>query len=115
MDFIDFTGEEIIPYLEVAAAMEVGSGAYAQFYNVTFTREDDGTLVDITIDGEPLDRTKTYRMATLNFNAVGGDGYPIITHHKNYVSTGFVDAEVLKDYIQKNSPLKVDDYVIKQN
>lgn len=43
---------------------------------------------------------KTYRMATLNFNAIGGDGYPKIDNHPNYVNTGFVDAEVLKGYIE---------------
>lgn len=110
--YVDFTGEEVISYLEVAAAMEVGSGAYAQFYNVTFTQDDDGKLINITIGGEPLNRTKTYRLATADFNAAGGDGYPIIMHHKNYVNTGFVGAEVLKGYIQKNSPLTEEDYAI---
>lgn len=49
-------------------------------------------------------------MATLNFNAIGGDGYPKIDSHPGYVNTGFVDAEVLKGYIEAHSPLKVADY-----
>lgn len=108
--YVDLTGDEVMSYLEVAANMQEGSGAYAQFYNVTFARDDDGKLVDIKIGYENLDPIKTYRMATLNFNAVGGDGYPIITNHKNYMVTGFVDAEILKDYIEKNSPLSAQDY-----
>ena len=32
-----------------------------------------------------------------------GDGYPKIDSHPGYVNTGFVDAEVLKGYIEKHS------------
>ena len=44
-------------------------------------------------------------MATLNFNALGGDGYPKLDGLPSYVNTGFIDAEVLKQYIEKHSPL----------
>ena len=44
-------------------------------------------------------------MATLNFNGIGGDGYPKIDSHPGYVNTGFVDAEVLK-VISKNLTTK---------
>ena len=44
-------------------------------------------------------------MATLSFNATGGDGYPRIDNKPGYVNTGFIDAEVLKEFVQKNSPL----------
>ncbi|MNC64597.1 bifunctional UDP-sugar hydrolase/5'-nucleotidase periplasmic precursor [compost metagenome] len=64
-------------------------------------------LQDLKIKGEPIDPAKTYRMATLNFNASGGDGYPAIDKKPGYVNTGFVDAEVLKQYIEKHSPLDV--------
>lgn len=65
----------------------------------------DGKLNDLKINGEPVDPAKTYRMATLSFNATGGDGYPRIDNKPGYVNTGFIDAEVLKEYVQKNSPL----------
>ena len=41
----------------------------------------------------------------LSFNGTGGDGYPHIDAKPGYVNIGFIDAEVLKEYIQKNSPL----------
>lgn len=63
----------------------------------------DGKLNDSKIKGEPVELTKTYRMATLSFNGTGGDGYPHIDYVSGYVNTGFIDAEVLKEYIQKNS------------
>ncbi len=108
--YIDFKGAEVLPYLQAVANMKPDSGAYAQFYNVGLTLNKDGTISDVTIEGKPVDPEKTYRMATLNFNAIGGDGYPKLDTHPGYVSTGFVDAEVLKGYIESHSPLKAADY-----
>ncbi|WP_310794374.1 5'-nucleotidase C-terminal domain-containing protein [Pseudomonas aeruginosa] len=108
--YVDFKGEEIEPYLSAVACMKPDSGAYAQFYNVSLTVDPECHVSDVKIAGKPLDKTKNYRMATLNFNAIGGDGYPKIDSHPGYVNTGFVDAEVLKGYIEAHSPLKADVY-----
>ncbi|WP_368902168.1 bifunctional UDP-sugar hydrolase/5'-nucleotidase UshA, partial [Proteus mirabilis] len=108
--YVDFKGEEVEPYLSAVACMKVDSGAYAQFYNVSLTVDADCKVSDVKIAGKPLDKTKNYRMATLNFNGIGGDGYPKIDSHPGYVNTGFVDAEVLKGYIEKHSPLKAADF-----
>ena len=40
----------------------------------------------------------------------GGDGYPKIDDHPGYVNTGFVDADVLRAFIARNSPLKPADF-----
>jgi 5'-nucleotidase/UDP-sugar diphosphatase len=40
----------------------------------------------------------------------GGDGYPKLDSHPGYVNTGFVDADVLRSYIARMSPLKPADY-----
>ncbi|MEV9815696.1 5'-nucleotidase C-terminal domain-containing protein, partial [Escherichia coli] len=93
----------------MVAQMKPDSGAYPQFANVSFVAKD-GKLNDLKIKGEPVDPAKTYRMATLNFNATGGDGYPRLDNKPGYVNTGFIDAEVLKAYIQKSSPLDVSVY-----
>ncbi|MCP9266808.1 bifunctional UDP-sugar hydrolase/5'-nucleotidase UshA [Xenorhabdus sp. XENO-1] len=107
--YVDFKGSEVLSYLTAAANMETDSGAYGQFYNVSFV-VDGKKIRDVKIGGKPLDPNKTYRMATLNFNAIGGDGYPRVDNLPGYVDTGFVDAEVLKGYIEKHSPLKAADY-----
>ncbi|ELY4669530.1 bifunctional UDP-sugar hydrolase/5'-nucleotidase UshA [Cronobacter muytjensii] len=104
--YVDMTGKEVVEYLTAVAQKKPDSGAYPQFANVSFTASG-GTLNDVKIKGEPVDPAKTYRMATLSFNATGGDGYPTIDKTPGYVNTGFVDAEVLKQYIQQNSPLDV--------
>ncbi|WP_312411072.1 bifunctional UDP-sugar hydrolase/5'-nucleotidase UshA [Pseudescherichia sp.] len=102
--YADLTGKEVVDYLTAVAQMKPNSGAYPQFSHVSFTMAN-GTLNDLKIGGEPVDLAKTYRMATLSFNATGGDGYPRLDDKPGYVNTGFIDAEVLKQYIQQNSPL----------
>ncbi|SPP32321.1 Mannosylglucosyl-3-phosphoglycerate phosphatase [Arsenophonus endosymbiont of Aleurodicus floccissimus] len=108
--YVDFNGQEVKNYLAAVASKTPGSGAYAQFYNISLIRHKDGAITDIKIAGQPLDIKKHYWMATLDFIAFGGDGYPKISHHPNYVNSGLVDTEVLKHFIEKHAPLKVNDY-----
>ncbi|MCY3416088.1 MULTISPECIES: bifunctional UDP-sugar hydrolase/5'-nucleotidase UshA [Citrobacter] len=107
--YADMSGKEVIDYLTAVAQMKPDSGAYPQFANVSFVAKD-GKLNDLKIKGEPVDPAKNYRMATLSFNATGGDGYPRIDNKPGYVNTGFIDAEVLKEFVQKNSPLDASVY-----
>ncbi|EFQ8658601.1 bifunctional UDP-sugar hydrolase/5'-nucleotidase [Salmonella enterica] len=102
--YADMSGKEVVDYLTAVAQMKPDSGAYPQLANVSFVAKE-GKFTDLKIKGEPVDPAKTYRMATLSFNATGGDGYPRIDNKPGYVNTGFIDAEVLKEFIQQNSPL----------
>lgn len=107
--YVNMSGKEVVEYLTEVAKKTPDSGAYPQFANVSFV-STGGNLQDLKIKGEPVDPAKTYRMATLSFNATGGDGYPAIDKKPGYVNTGFVDAEVLKQYIEQSSPLDVNTY-----
>ncbi|MCA6940710.1 bifunctional UDP-sugar hydrolase/5'-nucleotidase UshA [Pectobacterium polaris] len=110
--YVDMKGSDVEKYLAVAANKKVDSGAYAQFLNVSLTADGQG-VQNVKIKGEPLQADKVYRMATLNFNAMGGDGYPRLDNLPSYMNTGFVDAEVLKQYIEKHSPLDAEAYAPK--
>lgn len=110
--WVEMKGSEVEKYLAVVANKQVDSGAYAQFANVSLIADGQGVSA-VKINGEPLQADKTYRMATLSFNANGGDGYPVINTLPSFVNTGFVDAEVLKQYIEQHSPLKADAYAPK--
>lgn len=110
--YVDMKGREVEKYLAAVANKKVDSGAYAQFLNVSLVADGQG-VHDVKIKGEPLQADKTYRMATLNFNAMGGDGYPRLDGLPTYVNTGFVDAEVLKQYIELHSPLNAAAYAPK--
>lgn len=100
--YAEMTGRELIDYLSVVAAMTPGSGAYPQFANIGFKFIGD-KVEQVNIGGEPLDMDKVYRFSLPSYNSTGGDGYPNISDR--FISTGFIDAEVLKDYIERHNPL----------
>ncbi len=106
---VDLKGDEVMAYLNAAAKMSVGSGAFAQFAGVKLVITG-GTVTSATINGAPVDPNKTYKMVINNFMAAGGDGYPAVNKHPSFVDTGFVDADVLRAYIAAKSPLKAADY-----
>ncbi|PSW08382.1 bifunctional UDP-sugar hydrolase/5'-nucleotidase [Photobacterium rosenbergii] len=110
--YTDMTGSEVMDYLNVVATKPVDSGAYAQFYGISMTVAN-GKVSDVKIGGKPLSLTETYRFTVPSFNAAGGDGYPKITEHSGHVNTGFVDAEVLKEFLQTNSPIDVNAFAPK--
>ncbi|WP_297483760.1 bifunctional UDP-sugar hydrolase/5'-nucleotidase UshA [uncultured Photobacterium sp.] len=112
VSYIDMSGKEVLDYLNVVATKPIDSGAYAQFYGISMTVAK-GQVSDVKIGGQPLLMNKTYRFTVPSFNAAGGDGYPKVSHHSGYVNTGFVDAEVLKEFLQNNSPIDVNKYAPK--
>ncbi len=106
---VDFTGRELMEYLNASAKMSVGSGAFGQFAGVDLVIAG-GAVSSARIKGAPVDMTKTYRLTVNNFQATGGDGYPRIAAHPSYVNTGYVDADVLRAFISANSPLRAANY-----
>ncbi|WED24768.1 bifunctional UDP-sugar hydrolase/5'-nucleotidase UshA [Vibrio sp. JC009] len=101
---VDMTGTEVMDYLSVVATKQKDSGAYPQFAGISMTIAGD-KVSEITIGGKALDPEQTYRFSIPSYNAGGGDGYPVINTHPAFVDTGYVDAEVLKEFIQTNSPV----------
>jgi 5'-nucleotidase/UDP-sugar diphosphatase len=106
---VDFSGAEVMDYLNATAKMSVGAGAFPQFAGVELVITG-GVVSSARIQGAAIDPAKTYRMAVNNFQAVGGDGYPKLIGHKTYIDSGFVDADVLRSYIASRSPLKAADF-----
>lgn len=109
LTYTDMTGAEVLDYLNVVATKPIDSGAYAQFAGISMT-VSDGKVSNVVIGDKQLRLDKTYRFTVPSYNAAGGDGYPKISGHPGYVNTGFVDAEVLKDYLEANSPIDVNQY-----
>ena len=108
--YTDMSGKEILDYLNVVATKPVDSGAYAQFAGISMTVEGN-KVSNVKIQGKPLNESQTYRFTVPSFNASGGDGYPKLTNHPGFVNTGFVDAEVLKEYLEANSPVDASKYL----
>ena len=98
---IDLKGNELMNYLNAAAKMSAGSGAFPQFAGVNLVIEG-GAVKSATIKGAVLDPAKTYRLAINSFQANGGDGYPKLSDHPGFVNTGYADADVMREYLSKN-------------
>jgi 5'-nucleotidase/UDP-sugar diphosphatase len=106
---VRMTGAELLRWLAVAAKMTPGAGGYPQTAGVQM-RIAGGVLQEARVQGLPVDPQREYRLALNHFTAAGGDGYPRIDNLPGYMNTGFVDAEVMRDYIARRSPLKADDH-----
>ncbi len=102
-------GKDVIEYLNVVATKPTDTGAYAQFANISMTVYPD-RVEDVKIGGEAIDMEKEYRFSMPSFAAAGGDGYPKVVDHPSFVDTGFVDVDVLKEYLEMNNPLDADAY-----
>jgi 5'-nucleotidase/UDP-sugar diphosphatase len=90
-------GNTVKEVLDFAATIPDGQGAKLHVSGVTFEIVD-GKANNIMINGEPLDINKVYNVATNNYLASGGDGYKMLKGLNGY-DTGFVAADVLKEYI----------------
>lgn len=110
--YIDFTGRDVLHYLNVVTQFPPDSGAYLQFHNVSFQRTNN-TLANVRINDEPLDENKVYRMSINDFNASGGDKYPILTHLQGFVSTDETDAQALKRFFAEHSPVNAAEFMPK--
>ena len=108
------TGAEITEYLNTVATVDIGetgSGAYPQLAGIKMDVDCEAKTVSINdINGKGYAADATYTFTVPSFNAAGGDGYPKLSDHPGFVNTGFVDAEVLKEYLEANSPVDVNKY-----
>ncbi|MBJ7556038.1 bifunctional UDP-sugar hydrolase/5'-nucleotidase UshA [Marinomonas spartinae] len=107
--YVTLNADQLTDYLSAVASMPPGTGAFAQFQGVSLTLKS-GKATHILINGKPLEQGRTYRLATNNYSANGGDGYPKLTDLPSYVNTGDSDADLLVQYIKQHSPLNPDDY-----
>ena len=106
---LEMTGAEIEAVLEQQFCAENGvigvcdsilipSASLA--YRVDLTRPLGQNVVDIMLDGEPIDPAATYRLATNNFLAGGGDGFTLFTQASTIANTGF-DIDGLEAYVAR--------------
>jgi 5'-nucleotidase / UDP-sugar diphosphatase len=106
---LDVTGEELLAALEVGAARwgEDGRGIGIHVSRWTKIKYDVSKpvgqrVVMATINGEPIEKGKTYRVATNSFMASGGDNFVSLRDAKGYrVDTGTLDRDALIEFLKK--------------
>lgn len=105
-------GSQLSDYLQKAALKERGSGAYPQFSaNVSMTVNYKTKTVDnILLNDKPINPDESYTLVLPNFMAEGGDGYPNVSKERSYSDSGFVDAQVLRDYFAEKGTVNAADF-----
>ncbi len=107
--YINMSGREIRKYLEKVVSLPENTGAFAQFAGLELTIKGK-QIAEIRIQGRPLRNNRKYRMVVNDFLAAGGDGYPVLKNHPGYVVTGYGSAEVLRWFIETQSPIKASNF-----
>jgi 2',3'-cyclic-nucleotide 2'-phosphodiesterase (5'-nucleotidase family) len=105
---LEITGAKLKEALEngVSEVRQLG-GRFPQVSGLTFevdTKEPVGSRVkSVKVNGEPLDPVKTYKLATNDFMARGGDGYRVFAEAKQLVdvSASQLMATQVIDYVAK--------------
>ncbi|MBC8164103.1 MAG: 5'-nucleotidase C-terminal domain-containing protein [Roseiflexaceae bacterium] len=111
---MDITGAQVKEALENGVSRVADqNGRFPQVAGMRFTfdsRSATGSRVskiEVAQDGGfvAIDPAATYRIVVNNFAATGGDGYSVLLQGRNVINAGFVDSDVLAEYIQNNSPV----------
>lgn len=108
---MDLTGKELIDLMVHATNLTNGILQVSKSVHVEYDSKKPlgERIIKFTINNQPIDLTKTYRVATHSFCATGGDGFETFlkgTNVKTISST--TSAESIIDYIKAHSPLKPD-------
>ena len=99
----DMTGKQVMDLLNYSIdSAKIGSVQFSGLkivYNAG--KPQNQRIISVkTLDGKPLDLNKTYKVATNDFMAIGGDGYVMFMSAKNMVNTGItmrdsIDNEII--------------------
>ena len=114
---------EVAPFGNTVVSMQLSGAQLREVLEVSLTSEGrmcdvSGLLLrcdprrpvgqrvlEVTVGGKPLDDSRTYRVATNNFLAGGGDGKVAFTQGSEREDTQRLLRELLEDYLRVNSPV----------
>lgn len=102
---MELTGNQVQELLDYNISLGPHSGGTLHLAVVEY-KEVEGKAMDISIGGKPLDPAKTYKIATNNFLAAGGDGYEMLKDGKDVYDTGTLVNDVLVRYVKKMGVIK---------
>lgn len=108
---MDLTGKELTNLMIHATNLTNGVLQVSKSVHVEYDSNKPlgERIIKFTINNQPVDPAKTYRVATHSFCATGGDGFDAFlkgTNVKTISSTS--SAESIIDYVKAHSPLKPD-------
>jgi 5'-nucleotidase len=74
-------------------------------YTYDATRAAGDHITSITVNGQPIDPAKDYRIGSFSFLLQGGDNFRVFADGTNTKDTGLIDRDAWIAYITANSPL----------
>ena len=100
---VTLKGEDVKALFDFIGSIKQGAGAFAQVsgavrYTITYDDEGNGSISNVTINGEPIDETRTYRIAVNDYNAKGGDGYEALTRSIDTYNSSMLLSDVFIEY-----------------
>lgn len=95
---LEMKGKHVAELMRNIAAV-MGEGVSA---GVRMEISAEGELLHATIDGKPIDRKKTYRIATIDYLAEGNDKMYALKKHKTLHHIGILAREAMIESIIKN-------------
>ncbi len=100
---VSLRGEDLIKLFEFVGSINQGAGGFAQVskevrYTITYDENGHGSISGVTISGSEIDPQKTYKLATNDFMAKGGDGYEVLLNAVDKFNTSMLISNVVIDY-----------------
>lgn len=104
---MDLTGAQIRRILENQWKEGSANGSMLQVSNGFSYRWDaskpvGSRVLGMTLEGQPVEDAKTYRIVANNFLAEGGDNFPDFAKGSNRLETGLLDLDAFTDYLRAN-------------
>ena len=103
---LKLSGADLLETLENGVSqVEDGAGRFPQVSGMTFSYDASAPagsrIVEILVGGEPLDPSRTYKLATNSYIFGGGDGYEALSRGKALIdpAAGTLAAGMVMDYV----------------
>ena len=100
---VTLKGSDVIKLFDFIGTIPQGAGAFAQVSKeARFTLNyNTGKVENLTIGGKPIDPARTYKIATNDYLAKGGDGYEVFKSATEIFNTSMLLSDVVINYVQK--------------
>lgn len=113
---VDLTGAQVYQMLEQQWQPEGSSRPYLQLGlspELTYTFNEapaagEPHILEVFLNGEPIDPNKTYTVAGQSFLLEGGDNFSVFTKGTNNTDTGLLDRDTWMDYLGAHENLQPD-------
>lgn len=103
---LSLKGSDVVKLFNFIGTIPQGAGSFPQVskevrYTVTYDKDGkNGAISDVTINGAPIDETRTYQFVTNDFLAGGSDGYDILNNSTVVLNTSCFLRDAIIEYIQ---------------